>query len=90
MVNSDKVELLDDARRFQQLCGLERTVARAGRETVCKGSGFHDDLANSAAGSLCLAALAPAAMVFTVPYVSERPRGFTSPGLPLYRRPWTI
>jgi hypothetical protein len=36
-----------------------RNAARAGRETVCKGAGHHDDLANSAAGSLCLAALLP-------------------------------
>jgi hypothetical protein len=44
-----------------------RNAARAGRETVCKGAGHHDDLANSAAGSLCLAALAPAPMTFAPP-----------------------
>lgn len=88
MINSGRVELLDDARLFQQLCGLERTVARAGRETVCKGAGNHDDLANSAAGSLCLAALAVKALTFHVPFVDYRPRALSVrdiPNIPLSR-----
>jgi hypothetical protein len=76
------IGLTPAATNLRAASALSRTVVRAGRETVCKGAGHHDDLANSAAGALCLAALAPAALVFTIPYVSERPRGWTSPGLP--------
>jgi hypothetical protein len=82
IINSGKCELLDDARLFQQLCGLERTVARAGRETVCKGAGFHDDVANSSAGSLCLAALQPAALKFFPPYVDSRERVMSVRSIP--------
>jgi hypothetical protein len=81
-INSGRVELLDDMRLFQQLCGLERTVARAGRETVLKGPGNHDDLANSACGSLCLAALQPVPLAWTAPIViKDAPYGAGN-GLP--------
>jgi hypothetical protein len=82
MMNSGRVELLDDTRLFQQLCGLERTVARAGRETVCKSAGNHDDVANSCAGSLCLAALAAPALKYAPPIIiTGAPYGSGS-GLP--------
>ena len=55
LVNSGRVELLDQARLIGQLCGLERRSSRAGRDTIDHGPGGHDDLANAAAGALVTA-----------------------------------
>ncbi len=52
---SAQVELLDSPRLKAQLVGLERHTARAGKDTVDHAPGGHDDVANSAAGALCLA-----------------------------------
>jgi hypothetical protein len=52
-INSRQVDLLDDARLVAQLCGLERRVARGGRDSIDHGPGSHDDLANALAGVLC-------------------------------------
>jgi hypothetical protein len=49
-INSRQVELLDDARLAAQIVGLERRVARGGRESIDHAPGAHDDLANSVAG----------------------------------------
>ncbi len=54
-LNSRKLELLDVPRLTQQLCGLERRVARGGRDSIDHGPGAHDDLANAALGALLLA-----------------------------------
>jgi hypothetical protein len=56
LINSGKVELLDNPRLMAQLCGLERRTSRAGKDTIDHGPGAHDDIANSAAGALLLAA----------------------------------
>ena len=56
LLNSRKVELLDLPRLAGQLCGLERRTARGGRDSIDHAPGGHDDLANSAAGALLLAA----------------------------------
>jgi hypothetical protein len=39
-----------------QLRFLERRTARGGKDSIDHGPGQHDDLANSVAGALCLAA----------------------------------
>jgi hypothetical protein len=49
-INSRQVELLDDARLITQIVGLERRVARGGRDSIDHAPGAHDDLANSVAG----------------------------------------
>lgn len=54
-VNAAKVELLDVQRLHAQLVGLERRVARGGKDSVDHAPGGHDDLANAAAGALVLA-----------------------------------
>jgi hypothetical protein len=51
-LNSGTVELLDHPRLIAQLVGLERRVARGGRESIDHAPGAHDDLANAAAGVL--------------------------------------
>ena len=50
LFNQGKVELLDSPRLVAQLVGLERRVARGGRESIDHAPGGHDDLANAVAG----------------------------------------
>lgn len=54
-INSGTVALLDDARLQAQLVGLERRVARGGKDSIDHAPGAHDDLANAACGALVLA-----------------------------------
>jgi hypothetical protein len=56
LVNSGRVEWVDNPRIASQLCGLERRVARSGRDMVNHGRTGHDDCANVVAGAACLAA----------------------------------
>jgi hypothetical protein len=56
MFTSGRVRLLDHQRLVAQLLGLERRTSRAGRDSVDHQPNGHDDLANSAAGALVLAA----------------------------------
>jgi hypothetical protein len=56
LLNSGRVDLLDNKRLKAQLCGLERTVSKAGQDTIDHPFGQHDDVANAAAGALVLAA----------------------------------
>lgn len=50
LVNSGKVELLDNKRLRQQLLGLERRTARSGKDSIDHSPGSHDDVANVVAG----------------------------------------
>ena len=51
VMNSRKLDLLDDARLLTQLVGLERRTARGtGRDVIDHAPGGHDDLANALAG----------------------------------------
>ncbi len=52
LLNAGRVELLDVPRLAAQLVGLERRVARSGRDSVDHTPGGHDDLANAVAGVL--------------------------------------
>ena len=54
-VNAGRVELLEHPRLAAQLVGLERRVARGGKDSVDHAPGGHDDVANAAAGALVLA-----------------------------------
>jgi hypothetical protein len=56
LVNAGRCGLLDVLRLHGQLAGLERRVARSGRDSIDHPPGGHDDLANSSAGALTLAA----------------------------------
>ena len=56
LLNSGRVELLDNRVLVAQLCNLERRTARGGRDNIDHADGAHDDLINSAAGALVLAA----------------------------------
>jgi hypothetical protein len=50
IINSGRVELLDNRRCIAQLIGLERRTTRLGKDTVSHGPGGHDDVINSVAG----------------------------------------
>jgi hypothetical protein len=69
LVNAERCELLDVPALRAQLLGLERRVARGGKDSIDHAPGGHDDLANAAAGALVLAAGLPQATwrVFKVP-----------------------
>jgi hypothetical protein len=54
LLNSGKLELLDNKRLASQLVSLERRTARGGRDSIDHGPGAHDDLANAALGALLL------------------------------------
>ena len=56
LLNSHRVELLDDRRLASQLLGLERRTSRGGRDSIDHGLRAHDDVINAAAGALVLAA----------------------------------
>jgi len=58
LLNSERIELPDNARLVSQLAGLERRTARGGRDSIDHAQGGHDDLANVVAG---LASLTTAA-----------------------------
>jgi hypothetical protein len=51
LLNSGRVVLPKSDRLVSQLCGLERRVARSGRDSIDHGPGGHDDLANACAGA---------------------------------------
>ena len=52
LLNARRVELIEHPRLAAQLVGLERRVARSGRDSIDHAPGGHDDLANAVAGVL--------------------------------------
>jgi len=52
LINSGRVELLDQPRLVAQFVGLERRTARSGRDSIDHAPGAHDDVCNAAAGAL--------------------------------------
>jgi hypothetical protein len=50
LLNAGRCELLDHPRMLNQLCALERRVARGGKDSVDHAPGGHDDLPNAVAG----------------------------------------
>lgn len=49
-LNSRTIDLLDDDKLVNQIVGLERRVARGGKESIDHGPNGHDDVANAVAG----------------------------------------
>lgn len=54
VLNSGRADLLDSKKLVTQLVGLERRVARGGRESIDHAPNGHDDVANAAAGAVDL------------------------------------
>jgi hypothetical protein len=53
-ITSRKVDLLDHTRVIAQICGLERTTGRGGRDSIDHRKGARDDLANAVMGATFL------------------------------------
>jgi hypothetical protein len=52
LLNSGRVEFLDNERMVSQLIRLERRTARSGKDSIDHPPGGHDDLINAVAGAL--------------------------------------
>jgi hypothetical protein len=56
LLTSGRARLLDAPRLIGQFCNLERKAQPSGKDRIDHPAGAHDDLSNSAAGALVLAA----------------------------------
>jgi len=68
ILNSGRAELLDHPRLVAQLCHLERSAARSGKENICHPPNAHDDVINAAAIAMVSALAMP---VYREPPVVE-------------------
>ena len=89
LFTSGRVRLLENDRLIHQLIGLERRTSRIGRDRIDHGRQGHDDVANSAAGALVLAAACKSAKMIlsqdqikTLASMPTRNRFGRSAGLP--------
>jgi hypothetical protein len=71
LINSGRCRLLDDKRMVNELSGLERRVARSGKDSVDHRPGAHDDVANAVAGCLVDLVVGPAGTRFTPEMLAE-------------------
>jgi hypothetical protein len=55
LINSRRVDLLDDKKAIAQLVGLERRTSRVGKDSIDHAPGAHDDRINSIAGAVVMA-----------------------------------
>ena len=55
LLNSGRLDLLDNQRMIAQFVGLERRVSSSGRDSVNHSVGAHDDVSNSVAGAIVAA-----------------------------------
>jgi hypothetical protein len=65
LLNSGRVELLDEPRLIAQIVGLERRTSRSGKDSIDHAPGGHDDVANAALAGLVLAAGKSGRILFT-------------------------
>jgi hypothetical protein len=84
-INSRKVDLLDDARLFAQIVGLERRTARGGKDSIDHAPNAHDDLANSVAGVVAALASSTHGYYSSMDWVSGPETG---QGLSLWQHPY--
>jgi hypothetical protein len=56
LINSGRVDLLDDKRLVSQIAALERRTARGGKDSIDHPPGGHDDLCNAALGVVSMLA----------------------------------
>jgi hypothetical protein len=58
LINSRRVDLLDDRKAIAQLVALERRVSRVGKDSIDHAPGAHDDRINAIAGAVVTASSA--------------------------------
>ncbi len=68
MLNSKRVELLDNSVLVAQLCSLERRTGRGGRDSIDHPPRGRDDVANAVAGALLTASEARSRKAEVVPF----------------------
>jgi hypothetical protein len=54
LLNSGRIELLDNAKLVTQLASLERRTGRGARDSIDHAVGQHDDVANAVAGACAI------------------------------------
>jgi hypothetical protein len=59
LINSGRVQLLDNQRLVSQLCALERRNVRSGKPLIDHAPNGHDDIANAVAGLASVNTLLP-------------------------------
>jgi hypothetical protein len=89
LLSSGRVRLVDNKRLVTQFASLERRTSSLGSDTVQKTKGMHDDVCNSAAGALVLAASRKKGLTAEMFSTSNMAR-FYRPGAGLGREPRTI
>jgi hypothetical protein len=72
LVNSGRIDLLDNARMLLQFVGLERRVARSGKDSADHAPGSHDDLSNAVACAAQMAIAPPMSIPLTGPIIVTR------------------
>jgi hypothetical protein len=83
ILNSGRVELLDHPRLVTQLCQLERSPSRGGKDSISHPPGAHDDIINAVAGAVVMAqagALVPKLSFHVPPDLSATACGIVMPG----------
>lgn len=65
LINSGRIELLNNDRLISQLVGLERRTSRGGRDSIDHAPNAHDDLANAVAGASSLVAAGKAPVLIS-------------------------
>jgi hypothetical protein len=65
LLNSGRIDLLDDRKLIDQICSLERKTRSIGKDSIDHPPNGHDDRANAAALALVLASTRKAPMVFS-------------------------
>src|SRR5579863_7930270 len=74
LVNSGRLDLLDNTRMVAQFVALERRTGRSGKDSVDHSPGAHDDLANAVAGVAQIAAAVVADVPIVAPFILSAPR----------------
>jgi hypothetical protein len=87
LLNAGRLDLLDNSRMVSQFCGLERRTSRAGKDAVDHSPGAKDDVANSVAGALVLAAAKSGVPRITSEMATRIEEGFANLNAPSSDRP---
>jgi hypothetical protein len=64
LLNGGRISLLDHQKLIAQLCSLERTTARGGKDSIDHPRGAHDDIANAVGGAIVFATVQRGGLVF--------------------------
>jgi hypothetical protein len=83
LINGRRLDLLDDKRLINQLCGLERRTTRAGKDSIDHAPNGHDDVINAVAGCASVLSSASSYWANDLAWVGETPKVEEGRGPPL-------